>query len=183
MKIINLFFTTAIASSLLSFTYALSAKAEQHETSPKVEYPVDNEVPHSQIHISPNESALKAMQTLPIDEPIYMLNMIRLKDKADYEQDSEFASKGWTGAQAYAKYRHHAGAIVARLGGKSIYEGAAQLTLIGPKQEQWDSIFIIYYPNVAALQSLIQDPEYQKHAFHRRAGVADSRLIRMSDVR
>ncbi len=131
-------------------------------------------------YIDPTKKSLEAMSALPQDEPIYMLNMIRLKDKANYQGGSKFSNSGWTGNQAYTEYRRHAGPIVARLGGKSIFEAVSQLTLIGPEQENWDYIFIIYYPNVAALKALIEDPEYQAHAFHRSAGVADSRLIRIT---
>lgn len=134
----------------------------------------------SRSYINPSKEALESLLALPMNEPVYMLNMIRLKDEAEYQEDSKFADRGWTGSQAYAKYRQHAGAAVQRLGGKSIYEGIPQLTLIGPEQEQWDSIFIVYYPNVAALKALSEDPEYQAHAFHRGAGVFDSRLIRMT---
>ncbi len=130
-------------------------------------------------HIDANPKALGEMFKLPMDEEIHMLNMIKLKDIAEYAEDSEFANKGWTGAKAYAEYRRHAGPIVARLGGSTHYTGLPQLTVIGPEEEQWDSIFIIYYPDVTVLQALFEDPEYQKHAFHRKARVADSRLIRM----
>lgn len=130
-------------------------------------------------HVDPSEAALNAMFSLPKDEPIHMLNMIRLRDKAVYPAGSEFAGMGWTGAQAYAEYRRHAGPAVARVGGKSIYAGKPQLTLIGPEDEQWDSIFIIYYSDVGGLLALNQDPEFQKNALHRKAGVADSRLIRL----
>ncbi|MEP3226608.1 MAG: DUF1330 domain-containing protein [Parasphingorhabdus sp.] len=147
--------------------FATPAAAEHHE------------VAATQGHIDANPKALGEMFKLPMDEEIHMLNMIKLKDKAEYPEGSEFAKKDWTGAQAYAEYRRHAGPIVARLGGSTHYTGLPQVTLIGPEGEQWDSIFIIYYPNVTVLQALFEDPEYQKHAFHRKAGVADSRLIRM----
>ncbi|GAB5454194.1 MAG: DUF1330 domain-containing protein [Henriciella sp.] len=132
-------------------------------------------------YVHPTQKALDAMAELPMDEPIHMLNLIRLKDNADYEEGSEFAAKNWTGAEAFAKYRSHIGPIVKRLGGGSIYDGQSQLTLIGPELENWDSVFIIYYPNTAAMIAMNQDPEYQKHAFHRMAAVADSRLIRIAE--
>ncbi|WP_337658499.1 DUF1330 domain-containing protein [Sphingorhabdus sp. Alg231-15] len=167
MKFIIKLITSIMASSLVLST-AAPAAAEHHQAAAN----------HG--HIDANPKALGEMFKLPMDEEIHMLNMIKLKDKAEYPDGSEFAKKGWTGAQAYAEYRRHAGPIVARLGGSTHYTGVPQLTLIGPEDEQWDSIFIIYYPDVTILQALFEDPEYQKHAFHRKAGVADSRLIRMA---
>ncbi|MEO9468698.1 DUF1330 domain-containing protein [Parasphingorhabdus sp.] len=157
---------TPIMTSWLAL-FGAPATAEHHE------------VAATQGHIDANPNALDEMFKLPMHEEIHMLNMIKLRDKAEYPESSEFANKGWTGAKAYAEYRRHAGPIVARLGGSTHYTGVPQLTLIGPEGEQWDSIFIIYYPDVTVLQALFEDPEYQKHAFHRKAGVADSRLIRM----
>ncbi|GAB5486925.1 MAG: DUF1330 domain-containing protein [Parasphingorhabdus sp.] len=157
--------TPVMASSLVLFGAPIAA--EHHKAAA------------TQSHIDANPKALGEMFKLPMDEEIHMLNMIKLKENAEYPDDSEFAKKGWTGAEAYAEYRRHAGPIVARLGGNTHYTGIPQLSLIGPKDEQWDSIFIIYYPDVTVLQALFEDPEYQKHAFHRKAGVADSRLIRM----
>lgn len=160
-------FIAPIMTSYLALFAAAPVTAEHHQ------------VAATQGHIDANPKALGEMFKLPMNEEIHMLNMIKLKDKAEYPEGSEFAKKGWTGAQAYAEYRRHAGPIVARLGGSTHYTGLPQLTLIGPEDEQWDSIFIIYYPDVTVLQALSEDPEYQKHAFHRKAGVADSRLIRM----
>ena len=131
-------------------------------------------------YVNSDKKAYTAMQDLPKDEPLDMLNMIRYKDKADYEEGSEFAEKGWSGAQAYAEYSRYASPIANRVGGKVVYLGAPQLTVIGPEHEQWDAIFIVSYPNLNAFLALIGDPEYQQHAFHRSAGVADSRLVRMA---
>ncbi|MFK8047824.1 MAG: DUF1330 domain-containing protein [Halioglobus sp.] len=160
-----------VAATLSLFTVVLPATAEHHEAASASE---------SMTYIDASTSALEAMLKLPMDEPIHRLNMIRFKEKAEYEKGSEFAAKGWTGAQAYAEYRRHAGPIAGRLGSKSLYGGMSQLTVIGPEGQQWDSIFILSYPNVLALKGLSEDPEYRKHAFHRTAGVADSRLIRMA---
>lgn len=132
-------------------------------------------------YVTPSQQAIDAMTALPMGEPIHMLNLIRLRDNANYVEGSEFAAKNWTGAEAFAKYRSHIGPIVERVGGGSIYGGQSQLTLIGPAHEDWDSVFIIYYPNTAAMIAMNQDPEYQKHAFHRTAAVADSRLIRIAE--
>ena len=143
--------------------------------------PAEAETAAPRTYVTPSQKAIDAMTALPMDDPIHMLNLIRLKDNANYEEGSEFAAKNWTGAEAFAKYRSHIGPIVERLGGGSIYGGQSQLTLIGPEHEDWDTDFIIYYPNTATMIAMNQDPEYKKHAFHRTAAVADSRLIRIAE--
>lgn len=131
-------------------------------------------------YVNSDPKAYAAMQKLPKDQPLHMLNMIRFADKATYEAGSEFAARGWTGAQAYAEYSRHSGPIANKVGGTVVYLGMPQLTLIGPEHEKWDAIFIVSYPNLASFLALVGDREYKKHAFHRSAAVADSRLVRMA---
>ncbi len=165
MKITTKFAVPFIAVALAS-SAAVSA-AEDHQTMPST-------------YVNSDAKAYAAMQKLPADQPLHMLNMIRFKDKASYEKGSEFAAKGWTGEQAYTEYSRHSGPIATRTGGKVVYFGMPQLTLIGPEHEKWDAIFVVSYPNLASFLALVGDPEYKKHAFHRSAAVADSRLVRMA---
>ncbi|GAB5483360.1 MAG: hypothetical protein Pars92KO_31170 [Parasphingorhabdus sp.] len=162
--------TTKFAVPFVAVAFAFSAAvsaAEDHQTMPST-------------YVNSDAKAYAAMQKLPADQPLHMLNMIRFKDKASYEKGSEFAAKGWTGEQAYTEYSRHSGPIATRTGGKVVYFGMPQLTLIGPEHEKWDAIFIVSYPNLASFLALVGDPEYKKHAFHRSAAVADSRLVRMA---
>lgn len=132
------------------------------------------------VYVNSTPEAYAAMQELPIDEPIFMLNLIRFKDEADYGEGSEFSSKGWTGEQAYAEYSRISSPIARRVGGKVAFAALPQLNLIGPEHEQWDVAFVVSYPNLASFLALVNDPEYAQHAFHRKAAVADSRLVRMA---
>jgi len=174
MKIATLTTATIVTASL-ALLAAVPAAANHHETTPAKEH-----VSAPATYINSDPKAYAAMQKLPTDEPLHMLNMIRFKDKADYKEGSEFAAKGWTGAQAYAEYNRRSSPIANRTGGKPLYFGMPQLTLIGAEHEKWDVIFIISYPNLASFLALVSDPEYKKHAFHRSAAVADSRLVRMA---
>lgn len=173
MKIAHRLITRALAASL-ALNAAIPVAAEQHQIEPATHQDITSES-----YIDANPNAVIVMLKLPMNEEIHLLNMMRFKDKTDYPEGREFADKGWTGDQAIAEFRRNAGTIVERVGGHTYYTGDPQLTLIGPDGEQWDSIFIISYPNVTAFQALLEDPEYQKHFFHRMAGTADSRLIRM----
>ena len=49
--------------------------------------------------VDPTREQFKAMMTLPDDGPVQMLNLIRLRDQAAYEDGREA-----TGAEAYATY-------------------------------------------------------------------------------
>lgn len=164
----------------LSFGASSAIRAEHHAKTPSAEGSATIEkMAAPNTYITSDKKAYDAMLELPVDEPLDMLNMIRYKDKAVYEEGSEFAKKGWTGEQAYAEYRRHSSPVASRVGSSVAYVGVPQITVIGPEHEKWDSVFIIRYPNLKSFQALLSDPEYQKHAFHRSAAVADSRLIRL----
>ena len=130
-------------------------------------------------YVNSTPEAYQAMQELPADQPLDMLNLIRFRESADYPAGSDFAKQNMSGLQAYMEYGRHSSPILEKVGGRTIYNGIPQLSLIGPKHESWDAIFIISYPNAQAFLAFVNDPEYKKHAFHRKAAVADSRLIRL----
>ncbi len=108
------------------------------------------------------------------DGPIDMLNLVKLRDRAVYEDGLEV-----TGAQAYATYGRDTAPIFSRLGGRIVWRGRMELMLIGPEKD-WDLCFIARYPSVQAFQQMIKDPEYRVAMKHRQAAVLDSRLIRMA---
>ena len=125
-------------------------------------------------HVDPDRERFAEFKALERDHPIHMLNLIRLKETAAYE-DGQTA----TGAEAYAAYGRESGPIFRGLGGRIIWSGDFELPLIGPMDEAWDICFIAEYPSAEAFISMIRNPDYQKAVRHRTAAVADSRLIRL----
>ncbi len=128
--------------------------------------------------IDPDRAQFEAFKALDRDRPIDMLNLVRLRDRAAYPEGHELADKGLTGAEAYARYGAETGPILARLGGRIVWRGAFQTTLIGPADERWDHCFIARYPTAHAFLQMVTDPAYQKAVVHRQAAVLTSRLIR-----
>lgn len=125
-------------------------------------------------HIDPDRAAFETFKALPRDEPVHMLNLIRLRDTAAYED-----GRASTGLDAYKAYGAQSGPIFQRVGGSIIWRGGPELTLIGPPGERWDLAFVAAYPSAAAFLEMVTDPVYQSEAVpHRRAAVLDSRLIR-----
>lgn len=125
-------------------------------------------------HIDPEREAFKLFKELPRDEPIQMLNLLRLRDKAAYPDGREVS-----GFEAYKTYGQTSGPIFKRVGGTIVWRGAPKLTLIGPSEENWHLSFVAAYPSAAAFLEMVTDPVYQNEAVpHRQAAVLDSRLIR-----
>ncbi len=127
-------------------------------------------------NIDPSREQFEQFKQLPRNTPIMMLNLIRLREKADYK-DGRTAS----GREAYASYGSGSGAIFRGVGGEIIWRGKPESILIGPVNEHWDIAFIARYPDASAFLAMVTNPDYQAIVFHRQAAVADSRLIRMGE--
>jgi uncharacterized protein (DUF1330 family) len=128
--------------------------------------------------IDPTREAMALFRDLPSDRPIAMINLLRFRDTAAYPDDHPDHARPRTGAQAYAAYGQTAALPFARSGGKQIWLGRPEMTLIGPREETWDLAFIAWYPSGEAFGAMLRDPEYRAAVVHRQAAVADSRLIR-----
>ena len=128
--------------------------------------------------IDPTREQFKAYMTAPQDTPIHMLNLIRLRDVADYPADHPNHGKGMSGLDAYRAYGRTSADIFKRVGGVQIWAGRPEGVLTGPLEEHWDLAFIAQYPNSLAFAEMVRDPDYKEHVKHRQAAVADSRLIR-----
>jgi len=130
--------------------------------------------------IDPTREQFKAFMTAPQDAPIHMLNLIRLRDVADYPQDHPNHGKGMSGLDAYRAYGRTSADIFKRVGGVQVWAGRPEVVLTGPQDEHWDLAFIAQYPNSLAFAEMVRDPDYKEHVKHRQAAVADSRLIRFA---
>lgn len=125
-------------------------------------------------HVNPEREIFAHFKDLPRDQPIHMLNLVRLKPFADYED-----GRSVTGADAYRAYGRESGPIFDRVGGKQIWIAEPQLMLTGPQSEAWDIAFIAEYPSGQAFIDMLRDPDYREAVKHRTAAVADSRLLRL----
>jgi len=124
-------------------------------------------------YLDPTREQFGAMMKLPDDGPIHMLNLIRFKDKASYEDGRDL-----TGEEAYQLYGRESGPIFSRVGGRIVWKAHQEFMLIGPDDKHWDLMFIAEYPSAAAFGEMVKDPDYQLAVKHRQAAVLDSRLIR-----
>ncbi len=128
-------------------------------------------------YIDPERDQFDAFKALPRDKPIMMLNLLRFRETADYEDGREAS-----GAEAYANYGRESAPIFRRVGGEIIWRGRPEVMLIGPKDKHWDLIFVARYPTADAFLEMVTDPDYQIAVKHRQAAVLDSRLIRTAET-
>jgi len=133
-------------------------------------------------YIDPDREAWEVFKNLPRDQPIQMLNLIRLKAKAEYPDGHPDHGKDLSGLDAYRAYGRTTAHVFARVGGKQVWVGKPEVMVTGPGSEAWDIAFIAEYPSADAFIAMVRDPEYRELVKHRTAGVADSRLLRLAPV-
>ncbi len=125
--------------------------------------------------IDPTRETFAAFRAADRQGPIHMLNLVRLRERADYPD-----GRVMSGAEAYAAYGRESMPVFSRLGGAIVWSGRFEIMLIGPGDERWDRCFIATYPSVAAFVEMIRDPKYREAVKHRQAAVEDSRLVRLA---
>ena len=125
-------------------------------------------------YINPEREMFKAFALMESAEPIHMLNLVKLKDTAIYEDGTIVSGK-----EAYAAYSRDTAEIFKNLGGRIVWSGDFNLMLIGPMQEEWDIAFIAEYPTSDAFVQMVKNEDYQRAVKHRTAAVKTSKLIRM----
>lgn len=128
-------------------------------------------------YIDPTRETFAAFREMDRDGPVHMLNLIKFRSVATYEDGTKA-----TGAEAYAAYARESAPVFQRLGGRQVWLGTPELMLIGPQEKNWDLAFIAEYPSVAAFVEMLRDADYRQAVRHRQAAVADSRLIRMKPL-
>ena len=103
------------------------------------------------------------------DGPISMVNLLKFREKASYEDGRETTL---TGLEAYAIYSAGVVKTLAQVGGQLVFHGKVARLMLGEVEELWDTVAIAQYPSRAAMLEMMMLPEYQEIAVHRSAGLA-----------
>ena len=103
------------------------------------------------------------------DEPVFMVNLLKFKEKAEYPDKRK---TDLTGREAYAIYGKEVVKHLEKVGGKPIFGSEVTRLMLGEVEELWDQVAIAMYPNRKAMLKMISDPDYIKSAQHRVAGLA-----------
>ena len=118
--------------------------------------------------ITPNEDQINGFMQNPDLGPISMVNLLKYKDKAIYEDGRD---TNLTGEEAYGLYAVEVINLVEKYGGEFLFAGKVSRLMLGEVENLWDSIAIAKYPSRKAMLDMTMDPEYQKIHVHRDAGL------------
>lgn len=119
--------------------------------------------------VAPSEAQLKEFLEPGAEGPIYMLNLLKFKEKAEYEDGRE---TDLTGEEAYALYGAEVAKILINLGGGPMFSAKVERLMLGEVEELWDQVAIAMYPSRQAMLEMMQSAEYQAIHHHRDAGLA-----------
>jgi uncharacterized protein (DUF1330 family) len=103
------------------------------------------------------------------DGPIYMLNLLKFKDRAEYEDGRE---TDLTGREAYNLYGAEVVGILPDYQGELVFVGDVTFLAIGQADELWDEVALVKYPSRAELLAMSTSEEWQAASVHRTAGLA-----------
>ncbi|MEP1470206.1 MAG: DUF1330 domain-containing protein [Halieaceae bacterium] len=112
---------------------------------------------------------IKEMTSEGPDGPIYMINLLKFKAKAEYEDGRE---TDLTGYEAYQIYADAVSKLLPKFGGKGFFAGDVTFLALGQVEELWDEVAIAMYPERADLWRMSSSQEWQEISVHRTAGLA-----------
>jgi uncharacterized protein (DUF1330 family) len=119
--------------------------------------------------VVPTEEQLKGFFEPGPDGPIYMLNLLKFKPKAEYEDGRQ---TDLTGEEAYGLYGMAVSELLLKYGGMGMFNANVERLMLGEVEELWDTVAIAMYPSRQAMMNMMQDPGYGEIAVHRTAGLA-----------
>ena len=103
------------------------------------------------------------------DAPIYMVNLLKFKDRAEYEDGRETDLSGY---DAYQIYGREVFKLLPEYGGEFVFAGDVTFLSLGQVEELWDEIAIVMYSSRADLVAMSSSEAWQEIAVHRTAGLA-----------
>ena len=127
--------------------------------------------------VYPNENQINGFLEPGAKGPICMVNLLKFKEKAEYEDGRE---TDLSGREAYALYEQDVKKLLQGIGGGIGFEGNVERLVLGEVEELWDVAALAVWPSRQAMFEVMQSPEMQEISVHRTAGLAGQLNIETS---
>ena len=135
-------------------------------------------------YLNPTQESGARLFKKNIAGEVVMLNLIRLRETADYSMAPHLApERPITGKEAFQKYIDFTLPFLKQSGGDLIFLGSAAYFFIGPFDEKWDVVMLVKQKSVADFFAFATNKEYSVGLNHRTAAVEDSRLLPIVESR
>ncbi len=129
--------------------------------------------------VRPNAVQMAGFTQGATEGPIYMLNLLKYRDAAEYADGRETSL---TGREAYAVYTEGVAELLKEFGGSLSFKAPIERLTIGEVEELWDDVAIAMYPSRAAMLQMMQSEKMQEIGQHRTAGLAGQLNIECVDA-
>lgn len=131
-----------------------------------------------QYFLEPTQEAGAALFRRNITGEVVMLNMLRLREVADYSGSPKLVPETpISGREAFQKYIDHTMPFLRESGGELLLLGEGGGFFIGPSDEQWDVVMLVKQKSLAGFMAFASNAEYLLGVGHRTAALFDSRLL------
>ena len=119
--------------------------------------------------VYPNEAQIKGFLEPGAEGSICMVNLLKFRKNAEYEDGRETSL---TGFEAYQLYEGAIKEILQRVGGCIGFEGGVERLALGEVEELWDMVALAVWPSRRVMLEVMQSQEMQDISVHRTAGLA-----------
>lgn len=110
-----------------------------------------------------NEALVRA---LPDHGPVVMVNLVRFRDRAEYQRYSELTMP-----------------LIKARGGTVLWAGNAEGAAFGDaERNKWDYVVLVRYPSRAAFLDMMTSAEYEKANAHREAGLEEHVILASTET-
>ncbi len=116
------------------------------------------------------------LATTPPDEdgPVWMVNLMKYREVADYRGDADDGEASISGREADDKYTPLES--LAGVGAEIVFVGDVDQQLLGD-DPVWDRIAIVKYPTRRAFIEMQSRPDFQRQHVHKEAGMEQTFVI------
>jgi len=119
--------------------------------------------------VYPNEKQMEGFLEPGPNGPICMVNLLKFKARAEYEDGRETQL---TGREAYEIYEKGVKKLLQQIGGYIGFEGQVERLMLGEVGELWDLVALAVYPSRQAMLEMMQLDGIGEISVHRAAGLA-----------
>tara|TARA_B100000579_G_scaffold58176_1_gene41724 strand:- start:15 stop:443 length:429 start_codon:yes stop_codon:yes gene_type:complete len=131
--------------------------------------------------VYPNREQMKGFFEEDSDnQPIFMINLLKFREKAEYKDGRETSLSG---SEAYALYGEIMEKHLNEIGGEITFKSKVTRITVGKIEELWDAVVIAKWPSkkVMGENMMPSDPDLLEGYRHREAGLAGQLNIESID--
>ncbi|AQA19277.1 DUF1330 domain-containing protein [Halioglobus japonicus] len=129
--------------------------------------------------VYPNGEQIQGFLEPGPDGAICMVNLLKFKPQAEYEDGRE---SDLTGREAYEIYEAGVTKILEKVGGSIGFFGEVERLTMGEVEELWDTVALAVWPSRKVMFEVMQSEDMQAIAVHRAAGLAGQLNIETRDL-